>query len=93
MKTNKMNKFTKEQVEFILENYLNSPERCVKVTNHSLASIKMLLRGILYNYTDGKEGLKGGQLSNGKPREATLIADEYRAKYGMSKGLWIAKFI
>ena len=35
--------YTREHIEFILENYRNDPRLCVKKTGHSDSSIKMML--------------------------------------------------
>ena len=35
--------YTKEHIEFILENYRNNPGLCVEKTGHSDSSIKMML--------------------------------------------------
>ena len=35
--------YTREHIEFILKNYINNPSLCVKKTEHSDSSIKMML--------------------------------------------------
>lgn len=36
-------KYKREHIEFILQNYRNNPELCVKETGHSDSSIRMML--------------------------------------------------
>ena len=65
-----MNPYTEEQVRFILNNYINYEERCVRETGHSLGSIKLMLQNIAATY-----GLVN--FGTGNPMY-TRIADEYR---------------
>ena len=65
-----MNPYTEEQVRFILNNYINNEDRCVRETGHSLGSIKLMLQNIAATY-----GLVN--FGTGNPMY-TRIADEYR---------------
>lgn len=64
-------KYTKEQIRFILNNYINNEDLCVKETGHTLSSIKLMLQNIGYTY-----GLVQN-FSEGNPLY-TRVADEYR---------------
>lgn len=64
-------KYTKEQIRFILDNYINNEDLCVKETGHTLSSIKLMLQNIGYTY-----GLVQN-FSEGNPLY-TEVADEYR---------------
>ena len=35
--------YTREHIEFILDNFRTNPQLCVKQTGHSMSSIKMML--------------------------------------------------
>ena len=53
-----MKKYTKEEVRFILDNYIKNEDLCVKETGHSLSSIKLMLQNIgatygLVNFGEG----------------------------------------
>ena len=63
-----MEPYTEEQIRFILDNYINNEDRCVRKTGHSLGSIKLMLQNIAATYGFVNFG-------NGKPRY-TKIADE-----------------
>ena len=65
-----MNPYTEEQVRFILNNYINNEDRCVRETGHSLGSINLMLQNIAATY-----GLIN--FGTGNPMY-TRIADEYR---------------
>jgi|TARA_B110000459_G_C16210202_1_gene316150 hypothetical protein len=65
-----MEPYTEEQVRFILDNYINNEDRCVRETGHTLSSIKLMLQNIAATY-----GLVN--FGNGNPMY-TKIADEYR---------------
>lgn len=65
-----MNPYTEEQVRFILNNYIKNEDRCVRVTGHSLNSIRLMLQNIAATY-----GLVN--FGTGNPMY-TKIADEYR---------------
>ena len=85
-----MNPYTEEQVRFILNNYINNEDRCVRETGHSLGSIKLMLQNIAATY-----GLVN--FGTGNPMY-TKIADEYRKNnpsiYGnpMSEKVFCMKF-
>jgi hypothetical protein len=87
LKTIKMEnkkKWTKEQVEFVLENYVINPNKCVNVAGHSLGSIKALLKNISYDYT-------GKGLANGNPMY-TEVCTKFRLKNNMSIDKFIALY-
>ena len=84
-----MNPYTEEQVRFILKNYINNEDHCVRKTGHSLGSIKLMLQNIAATY-----GLVN--FGTGNPMY-TRMADEYREnnpKFGktMSKKSFCMKF-
>lgn len=62
--------YTKEQLRFILDNYINNENLCVRETGHSLASIKLMLQNIAATY-----GFLN--FSKGNPLY-TKVADQYR---------------
>lgn len=64
-------KYTKEQIRFILNNYINNEDLCVKETGHTLSSIKLMLQNIGYKYGLVKNFSEGNPLY-------TEVADEYR---------------
>ena len=83
-------KYTKEDIRFILDNYINNEDLCVKKTNHSLDSIKLMLQNIGFTY-----GFVN-RFSEGNPLY-TEVADEYREdnpRFGepMTKRLFCVKF-
>jgi len=62
--------YTEEQVRFILDNYINNEDGCVRETGHSLSSIKLMLQNISATY---------GFVNFGKGNPMyTKVADEYR---------------
>ena len=65
-------KYTEQQIRFILDNYINNENLCVKETGHSLGSIKLMLQNIAATY-----GFIN--FSEGNPMY-TKIADESREK-------------
>ena len=65
-------KYTEEQVRFILENYINNEDICVKETGHSMSSIKLMLQNIGATY--GFLNFSKGNAMYSK------IADEYRER-------------
>ncbi len=77
-------KWTKEQVKFVLKNYVIDPNKCVNITGHSLDSIKALLKNISYDYT-------GKGLANGNPMY-TEVCTEFRLKNNMSIDKFIALY-
>lgn len=64
-------KYTQEQIRFILDNYINNEDVCVKETRHTLSSIKLMLQNIGYTYGLVRKFSKGNPLY-------TQVADEYR---------------
>lgn len=83
-------KYTKEDIRFILDNYINNEDLCVRETGHSLSSIKLMLQNIGFTY-----GLVNN-FSEGNPLY-TEVADEYREdhpRFGepMSKRSFCMKF-
>lgn len=65
-----MEPYTEEQIRFILDNYINNEDRCVRETGHTLSSIKLMLQNIAATYGFVNFGY-------GNPMY-TRIADEYR---------------
>lgn len=53
--------YTREHIEFILENYRSNPDICVKETGHSLSSIKMML-GNAVSRLSGEQTFLGSKL-------------------------------
>ena len=45
-------KYTREHIEYILNNYRAYPEECVKETGHSISSIKMMLGNAVSRLSD-----------------------------------------
>ena len=80
---NKKN-WTEEQVEFVLENYVVNPNKCVNITGHSLGSIKALLKNISYDYT-------GKGLANGNPMY-TEVCTKFMLKNNMSINKFVALY-
>lgn len=62
--------YTREQIRFILDNYIKNEDLCVRETGHSLSSIKLMLQNIAATY-----GFLN--FSKGNPLY-TEVADEYR---------------
>ncbi len=63
-------KYTRDQVRFILDNWIKNEEICSEKTGHSKGSIKLMLQNIAATY-----GLVN--FSEGNPMYSE-IADEYR---------------
>jgi hypothetical protein len=63
--------YTEDQIRFILKNWINNEELCVKETGHSYSSIKLMLQniGATYGFLN---------FSKGNPMY-TRIADEFRS--------------
>lgn len=53
--------YTREHIEFILENYRNNPVLCEKKTGHSISSIKMML-GNAVSRLSGNDTYLGAEL-------------------------------
>jgi|TARA_B110000114_G_C14863818_1_gene305892 hypothetical protein len=64
--------YTEDQIRYILDNYINNEDSCVRKTGHSLGSIKLMLQNIAATY-----GLVN--FGTGNPMY-TKIADEYRER-------------
>lgn len=62
--------YTREQIRFILDNYIKNEDLCVRETGHSLSSIKLMLQNIAATY-----GFLN--FSTGNPLY-TEVADQYR---------------
>ena len=54
-------KYTREHIEFILENYRSNPDLCVKETGHSNSSIRMML-GNAVSRLSGETTFLGSEL-------------------------------
>mgnify|MGYP006103491405 FL=1 len=54
-------KYTREHIEFILKNYIDNPELCVRETGHSVSSIKMML-GNAVSRLSGESTFMGAEL-------------------------------
>ena len=63
-------KYTKEQVRFILDNWIKNEEICSEKTGHSKGSIKLMLQNIAATYGFVNFG-------EGNPMYSE-VADEYR---------------
>lgn len=63
-------KYTKDQIRFILDNWIKNEEICIKETGHSRGSIKLMLQNIAATY-----GLVN--FSEGNPVYSE-VADEFR---------------
>lgn len=63
-------KYTKDQIRFILDNWIKNEEICIKQTGHSRGSIKLMLQNIAATY-----GLVN--FSEGNPMYSE-VADEFR---------------
>ena len=63
-------KYTKDQIRFILDNWIKNEEICIKQTGHSRGSIKLMLQNIAATY-----GLVN--FSEGNPVYSE-VADEFR---------------
>jgi len=42
--------YTEDQIRYILDNYINNEDSCVRKTGHSLGSIKLMLQNIAATY-------------------------------------------
>ena len=83
--------YTKQEVRFILDNYIKNEDKCVEVTGHSLHSIKAMLKNIAFDYGFEKYGLANGNSMY------TEVANEYRKEnkvFGetMSKKSFVFRF-
>ena len=65
-----MKNYTEEDVRFILDNYIKNQNLCVRETEHSLSSIKLMLQNISATY---------GFINFGKGNPMyTRVADQFR---------------
>ncbi len=78
-------KYTRSQIEFILEHWRSNPELCVKETGHSSASIKMML-GNAY------QRLSGGSKFLGSELYAEVVQDYLEANPIFNRPMSIEKF-
>ena len=77
--------YTRKQIEFILKNYRNNPELCVKETGHSLGSIKMMLGNAVAR-------LSGDTTFLGSELYANVVKDYLKANPLFGKPMSIEKF-
>lgn len=84
---NKSNKvaYTRDHIEFILENYRNNPGLCVKKTGHSDASIKMMLGNAIAR-------LSGESTYLGSELYAEVVEEYLEANPLFNKPMSIEKF-
>lgn len=77
--------YTRKQIEFILKNYRNNPELCVKETGHSLGSIKMMLGNAVAR-------LSGDTTFLGSELYADVVKDYLKDNPSFDKPMSIEKF-
>ena len=77
--------YTRKQIEFILKNYRNNPELCVKETGHSLGSIKMMLGNAVAR-------ISGDTTFLGSELYADVVKDYLKATPLFGKPMSIEKF-
>lgn len=77
--------YTREHIEFILENFRNNPKLCVKQTGHSMSSIKMML-GNAVSRLSGKDTYLGSELY------ADVVKDYLERNTAFGKPMSIEKF-
>ncbi|NVK73080.1 MAG: hypothetical protein HWE24_06330 [Oceanospirillaceae bacterium] len=78
-------KYTREHIEFILENYRSNPDLCVKETGHSNSSIKMML-GNAVSRLSGETTFLGSELY------AEVVQEYLEANPLFGKPMTLAKF-
>ena len=83
-KKNKVS-YTREHIEFILENYRKNPDLCVKETGHSISSIKMML-GNAVSRLSGNDTYLGSELY------AKVVQDYLEHNTVFGKPMSIEKF-
>lgn len=77
--------YTKEHIEFILENYRTNPQLCVRETGHSISSIKMML-GNAVSRLSGNDTYLGSELY------AEVVQDYLERNTAFGKPMSIEKF-
>ena len=77
--------YTREHIEFILENYINNPRLCVEKTGHSDASIKMMLGNAVAR-------LSGESTYLGSELYAEVVEEYLEANPLFNKPMSIEKF-
>jgi len=87
--------WTEEDLMYVFNNYLNNYTRwtddndcCIKETNHSMGSIKLML----INVASSKGIEKYTNMCKGNPLYER-VADSFISKNNMSVNLFIAKFL
>ena len=84
-KQNKRVTYTREHIEFILENYRTNPQLCIKETWHSISSIKMML-GNAVSRLSGNDTYFGSELY------AEVVQDYLERNTAFGKPMSIEKF-
>ena len=84
-KQNERVTYTMEHIEFILENFRNKPELCVRETGHSISSIKMML-GNAVSRLSGNDTYLGSELY------ADVVKDYLDRNPAFGKPMSIEKF-
>ena len=77
--------YTREHIEFILENYITNPDLCVKETRHSISSIKMML-GNAVSRISGEDTFLGSELY------AEVVREYLKANSKFGRPMSIEKF-
>lgn len=84
-KKNERITYTKDHIEFILENYRTNPQLCVRETGHSMSSIKMML-GNAVSRLSGNDTYLGSELY------AEVVQDYLERNTTFGKPMSIEKF-
>ena len=84
-KKNERITYTKDHIEFILENYRTNPQLCVRETGHSMSSIKMML-GNAVSRLSGNDTYLGSELY------AEVVQDYLESNTAFGKAMSIEKF-
>lgn len=84
-KKNERITYTKDHIEFILENYRTNPQLCVRETGHSMSSIKMML-GNAVSRLSGNDTYLGSELY------AKVVQDYLERNTVFGKPMSIEKF-
>ena len=77
--------YTREHIEFILDNFRTNPQLCVKQTGHSMSSIKMML-GNAISRLSGNDTYLGSELY------AEVVQDYLERNPAFGKPMSIEKF-
>jgi hypothetical protein len=77
--------YTREHIEFILDNFRTNPQLCVKQTGHSMSSIKMML-GNAISRLSGNDTYLGAELY------AEVVQDYLERNTAFGKPMSIEKF-